>query len=258
MSKVQEVGTGTLIATLDGECKVLSMITFSSDSQMLAGLCLQGLGRSLTLMIWDLRTGKEIRRILTEIEATTFAGTTFVAKPFAFSPDGQIFATGASGDAGIQLWDLTTGKQIGRFRGYEGVVTSLAFDPSGCRLASGLANGTALIWNVASATKPEDPKKDSDPASPLSAPEKSPLVRESAEFRFRNTRCNHQILRQQLVPTSVRCWRKPRRSSRKSMMPRQGFAAWNSARSAGETRGFWLGSRNARTSEEAHRRNAGR
>ena len=77
-----------------------------------------------------------------------------MAEAGAFSPDGKILATGAQASGGIQLWDVSTGKEIGRFTGYGDTVTSLKFTPSGRQLVSGLGNGSVLLWDVDRAPPP--------------------------------------------------------------------------------------------------------
>lgn len=65
------------------------------------------------------------------------------------SPDGHLLAT-AAGGAPIRLWDVKTGALAAAFPGHpHAEVTSLAFDPSGTRLASGADDGTILLWRVA-------------------------------------------------------------------------------------------------------------
>jgi RNA polymerase sigma factor (sigma-70 family) len=175
-SKVHEASTGKLVTTLDGQCEFLWTVAFSPDTQKLAGLCHQGYERPLTLIVWDLSTGKEIRRILTEMKAPGPLLPGYLAAALAFSANGKILATGAQENGGIQLWDLVTGKEIGRFRGYPGTVTSLAFDANGRRLASGLANGTALIWNVAKAAEQPTLAKLPKPIEMVPAPPKRRLA----------------------------------------------------------------------------------
>ncbi len=162
-SKVYETSSGKLIATLDGQCDSISVLAFSSDVQKLAGICQQGPERPMTLVVWDLATSKEIRRMMTDMNAPGPLNPGYVAAALAFSPDGKTLATGAQEKGGIQLWDLATGNQIGRFHGYSATVTSMAFDANGHRLASGFANGTALIWNVAKAAEQPVPARQLKP-----------------------------------------------------------------------------------------------
>jgi WD40 repeat protein len=57
----------------------------------------------------------------------------------------------------IQLWDIVTGKELLQLDGHGSNVTSLAFSLDGKRLVSGLANGTLLIWDMATRVKVPTP-----------------------------------------------------------------------------------------------------
>jgi WD40 repeat protein len=64
----------------------------------------------------------------------------------AFSADSRSFAVSAAGE--IRIYEIST-RQIRRvFRGFRGVVQSLAFFPDGRCLASGLSDSTVLIWDL--------------------------------------------------------------------------------------------------------------
>jgi WD40 repeat protein len=64
----------------------------------------------------------------------------------------------------IRLWELPSGQEVGRIENAGSKVCSLAFSPDGARLASGLNNGTALVWDVKQVTRaaPTRPKRLSD------------------------------------------------------------------------------------------------
>ena len=65
----------------------------------------------------------------------------------AFSPDGQILASG-NGNATIELWDAATGTHIRTLSGHTDWVRSVAFSPDGKILASGGRDATIRLWNA--------------------------------------------------------------------------------------------------------------
>jgi WD40 repeat protein len=70
----------------------------------------------------------------------------------AVSPDGKLLASGqglGGRESRIRLWDLTTGKQIGRpLEGHRAWVSELLFWPDGKKLASASADQTIRLWDV--------------------------------------------------------------------------------------------------------------
>ena len=73
-----------------------------------------------TVKVWSLSA----RRLL-----HTFTGHSNWVSSVAFSPDGQILASG-SGDRTIKLWNLRTGKLI-RSLSEQGGITAIAISPDG-------------------------------------------------------------------------------------------------------------------------------
>ena len=63
------------------------------------------------------------------------------------SPDDS-FIAGTNESGHILVWDAKTGKQLLRFEGHTGRVTSLAFSSDGSRLGSSSEDGTARIWDM--------------------------------------------------------------------------------------------------------------
>jgi WD40 repeat protein len=68
-------------------------------------------------------------------------------QPLAFSPDGKTLAVAAGSI--IQLREVATGKEQWRSPELDSRIGSLAFSRDGKTLASGLSNGSILIWKVA-------------------------------------------------------------------------------------------------------------
>ncbi len=92
-----------------------------------------------TIQLWDVATGKELRRL---------EGHSQSVSSVAFSPDGRTLASG-SYDTTIRLWDVATGKELSRLEGHTDEVFSVAFSSDGYTLASGSRDKTIRLWDVA-------------------------------------------------------------------------------------------------------------
>jgi WD40 repeat protein len=67
----------------------------------------------------------------------------------AFSPDGQLFATGATTRPGMAyLWDTITGQQLVTMTGHTSGVWGYTFSPDGNFLATGSEDMTARVWDL--------------------------------------------------------------------------------------------------------------
>ena len=74
-------------------------------------------------------------------------GHTYPVWSVAVSPDGTRVASG-SADTTIRIWDISTGKVIGRpLKGHTSFVNSIAFSPDGTRIVSGSWDTTIRIWD---------------------------------------------------------------------------------------------------------------
>ncbi len=113
-------------------------LAFAPDGRTLA--CLDGGAR-----VWETATGVERARFLHPEKAPETA--------LAYSPDGRLLAVASAGpglgEGAIRFLDATTGQLRGQAQGRWGPVRALAFSDDGKSLASGGADSTILVWDVA-------------------------------------------------------------------------------------------------------------
>ncbi len=93
---------------------------------------------SIGIWIYDTTTNREIDLL---------TGHTSTVNAMAYSPDGNMIASGSS-DGSIRFWDAVTGDEISTIWGHEDAIRSLAFSEDGATLASGGDDKTIRIWDV--------------------------------------------------------------------------------------------------------------
>jgi WD40 repeat protein len=72
----------------------------------------------------------------------------------ALSPDAKILASGAGmSDSVIRLWDVASGRELGRLEGHGSGINQLLFWPDGKTLASASHDQTIRLWDVANPAK---------------------------------------------------------------------------------------------------------
>jgi WD40 repeat protein len=112
-------------------------------------LALSADGSILAVAGWN-RHAATLWRLGAQRPFARLAGHEDVILCLAFSPDGQLLATG-SRDRTVRLWDVTTGRPRAVLTGHTGSVFSLAFSPDGRRLASGGFDMTVRLWDLTTA-----------------------------------------------------------------------------------------------------------
>ena len=152
---------------------------FSSDGKYLASIEKDG-----TTILWDAKSGKEIRRFpgntapgdafgtqrlafnrngtrlaiadsnlikIFDVDSgnllSTLAGHEYDVWAVAFSPDGERLASGGFNDGRVRIWDLSTGEAL-ILEGHTAAIEGLAFHPSGDWLATASDDFTMKIWDA--------------------------------------------------------------------------------------------------------------
>ncbi len=113
--------------------RVVFDLAFSPDGKTLVSA-----GWDAPLQVWDLTTGKEVRRLGTDTDVLRYP---------AFSPDGKTLA--ASDGNIIRLWDTANWAEDDPLIGHEESIFHLSFSSDGKRLIVGDCGGTVYQWTLA-------------------------------------------------------------------------------------------------------------
>jgi WD40 repeat protein len=128
--RLWDVTTGTLRQRFAGS----DCLAYSPDGRLLASTF-----GAEEIGVRETRTGALLFRIKAHARVTSIA----------FSPDGEVLASGGLGDSPVRFWEATDDAPIGAFAGRPGWgVIALTFSPDGRKLASGNSDTTALIWDL--------------------------------------------------------------------------------------------------------------
>ena len=123
-------------------------VAFSPDGKILAGTGISAVERTRSgvIKLYDVETGQLINT-LAATQHTTLSERTKRVESIAFSPNGQLLASGSVDDGTIRLWDVKTGENTATFteKPDEGNSICVVFSPDGTKLAVGSAEGIKLL-----------------------------------------------------------------------------------------------------------------
>jgi WD40 repeat protein len=118
-----------LVLTLSGHTGGVKAAAFTPDGRELVTA-----GGDLSLRLWDVKTGKELRQLARHSQAVSSV---------AFSPDGKMLAS--AGGREVAVWDATSGREVAVIS-LESGAGSVAFTPDGKTLATG--GGEIRLWDM--------------------------------------------------------------------------------------------------------------
>jgi WD40 repeat protein/uncharacterized protein (DUF1778 family) len=140
-----DIERGKELTQLPSKQHMVVSTVFSPDGRILAT---GGIDR--TVCLWETASYRLIAQFPQQDRSVA---------TLAFSPGGRMLASADGGPVTsllpenpghkIYLWELASGRKLVEFSGHDSDVTSLAFSPDEQRLVSGLSNGTALLWDLA-------------------------------------------------------------------------------------------------------------
>ncbi len=146
--RIWSASTGQEIATLapDRQTRLyeessfaVKTCAFSPDGTRLITLSSNGY-----LVLWDPASGSEGRTLIPPLEGIGLASF------FAFGPDGTtLLAPDYRHPGTLGLWEVATGRRLGRLGGHVGEVHCCAFAADRSRVATGSDDGTIKVWNAA-------------------------------------------------------------------------------------------------------------
>ncbi len=83
-----------------------------------------------------------------EIEVITQEKIQGIITILTYSPDGSLIASGSAKENTIKIWDLNSGKIIGKLEGHDGATTSLQFNKDGTKLVSSSKDELLILWDI--------------------------------------------------------------------------------------------------------------
>jgi WD40 repeat protein len=83
-----------------------------------------------------------------EIEVITQEKIQGVITIISYSPDGSLIASGSARENSVKVWDVNSGKIIGKLDGHDAATTAIAFSNDGTKLYTSAKDDRTMIWDI--------------------------------------------------------------------------------------------------------------
>ncbi|MBK9190199.1 MAG: caspase family protein [Crocinitomicaceae bacterium] len=83
-----------------------------------------------------------------EIEVITQEKIQGVITLISYSPDGTLIASGSAKENSVKIWDINSGKIIGKLEGHDAATTAIGFNKDGTLLFTSAKDDKAMVWDI--------------------------------------------------------------------------------------------------------------
>ncbi|MBL8793251.1 MAG: hypothetical protein JNM56_05050, partial [Planctomycetia bacterium] len=163
MIRLWNVAMGKQVRQFETVQKGITALTFAPDGRTIITA-----NSDSTISVWEAVTGKECLVIKLKTDAGAEQPNNPAVQGFiavqrgqfanysiAVSADGRTLAVGA--DQSLRLFDLTSGKELGEFKGHQGVLMDVVFAADNQTVITGSADTTAVVWDGKRFIKKDQP-----------------------------------------------------------------------------------------------------
>ena len=83
-----------------------------------------------------------------DIEVITQEKIQGVITIISYSPDGSLIASGSAKENSVKVWDVNSGKIIGKLEGHDAATTAIGFNKEGTILFTSAKDDRTMMWDI--------------------------------------------------------------------------------------------------------------